>query len=82
VVVGTRTELDWGMRHGQISVWAPSKMVLDATEGPEGEARDGLALTLWLAGEMQAGELLVLGTEEPDTDLPLTVIDPETPALW
>ncbi|MGR3492356.1 MAG: dihydroneopterin aldolase [Shimia sp.] len=82
VVVGTRTELDWGMRHGQISVWAPSKMVLDATDGPEGEARDGLSLTLWLAREMEAGELMVLGTEEPDTDLPLAVIDPETPDLW
>jgi dihydroneopterin aldolase len=31
-VVETRTELDWPMRNGQICVWAPSKIVLDALD--------------------------------------------------
>ncbi|MGR3433619.1 MAG: dihydroneopterin aldolase [Shimia sp.] len=77
VVVGTRTELDWGIRHGQISVWAPSKMVLDAVDGPEASPRDALALAVWLADEMQAAEMLVLGSEEPDTDLPHRVVTPD-----
>ena len=34
MVVGTRTELDWAMKNGQICVWAPSKIVLDAVDGP------------------------------------------------
>lgn len=34
VVVATRTELDWAMKNGQICVWAPSKIVLDAVDGP------------------------------------------------
>ena len=38
VVVASRTEIDWAMRHGQIVVWAPSKMVLDAVDGPGGPA--------------------------------------------
>ena len=40
VVVDSRTELDWAMKHGRISVWAPSKLVLDSVEGPgPGRAR-------------------------------------------
>ncbi|RME13852.1 MAG: dihydroneopterin aldolase, partial [Alphaproteobacteria bacterium] len=44
VVVASRTELDWAMKHGQISVWAPSKIVLDSVEGPRGPVTDGPAL--------------------------------------
>ena len=33
IVIGTRTELDWAMRNGRISVWAPSKIVLDTPDG-------------------------------------------------
>lgn len=57
VVVGTRTELDWAMRHGQISVWAPSKMVLDSFDAP-GEGVDVAALNQWFAQEMQADQLV------------------------
>lgn len=62
IVVGTRTELDWAMKNGQISVWAPSKIVLDAVDGPSAGPRDALALVAWFAGQMQAAELLVVGT--------------------
>lgn len=74
VVVATRTELDWAMKHGQISVWAPSKIVLDAVDGPGAGPRDALALTAWFARLMQATEMLVVGGSEalPDTaGLPL-----------
>ncbi|WP_136440846.1 dihydroneopterin aldolase [Pacificoceanicola onchidii] len=62
-VVGTRTELDWAMKNGQICVWAPSKMVLDATQGPKVQPRDSVALAAWFAGEMEACELLVIGED-------------------
>ncbi|EYD77785.1 Dihydroneopterin aldolase / delta 1-pyrroline-5-carboxylate synthetase [Rubellimicrobium mesophilum DSM 19309] len=64
LVVGTRTELDWALRQGLPSVWAPSKMVLDAVGGPEGA--DPLALAAWLAGVLGATELRLIGREPPD----------------
>ncbi len=65
-VVGTRTELDWAMKNGQICIWAPSKIVLDAVEGPTAAARDGAALAAWFAGEMEACELVVIGEDLPE----------------
>ena len=62
-VVATRTELDWAMKNGQICVWAPSKIVLDAVEGPSTDAQDTVALATWFAGEMQAKELLIVDNE-------------------
>jgi 7,8-dihydroneopterin aldolase/epimerase/oxygenase len=59
VVVGTRTELDWAIRRGRMVVWAPSKMVLDAVDGPVGA--DPVLLVLWLAGVMQASVVQVHG---------------------
>ncbi|WP_298256877.1 dihydroneopterin aldolase [uncultured Litoreibacter sp.] len=61
VVVSTRTELDWAMKHGQMSVWAPSKLVLDATDGPETDTRDAAALAEWLAGEFDAARVVSVG---------------------
>ncbi|WP_323767904.1 dihydroneopterin aldolase [Marinovum sp.] len=66
VVVGTRTELDWGMKHDQVSLWAPSKIVLDAVEGPKSQPRDSVALAAWLAQDLAARDLLVIGEELPD----------------
>lgn len=57
VVVSTRTEIDWAMKNGQTIVWAPSKLVLDAVDGPH--SRDAVALALWLA-ELTAAEALVV----------------------
>lgn len=68
VVVNTRTELDWAMRHGQISVWAPSKIVLDAVESPSVRADDTVALAAWFAGVMEAEDLLVIGGALPTHD--------------
>ena len=61
IVVGTRTELDWAMRHGQISVWAPSKIVLDSVDGPSASPRDARALAEWFAAQVEAAELLIAG---------------------
>ena len=59
LVVASRTEIDWAMRHGQMVVWAPSKLVLDAVDGPK--ATDGVALALWLAETLSAARLELHG---------------------
>lgn len=64
-VVQTRTELDWAMRNGQICIWAPSKIVLDAVDGPSAKGADAVALASWFAALMDAQELLVIGGEGP-----------------
>lgn len=75
VVVETRTELDWAMKNGQISVWAPSKIVLDAVEGPVTGPRDALGLALWVAGQVRAGELVTIGVSPPaNADIPTRTI--------
>lgn len=74
VVVGTRTELDWAMKNGQICVWAPSKIVLDAVDGPSAQAADALVLVAWFAGQMQAEELVVIGEDAPACDVPARVL--------
>lgn len=75
VVVNSRTELDWSMRQGQISVWAPSKIVLDAVDGPSAQPRDALALVLWFARHMQAADIVVIGETPPAaSDLPIRAV--------
>ncbi|WP_376874418.1 dihydroneopterin aldolase [Albirhodobacter sp. R86504] len=59
VVVATRTEIDWAMKHGQMIVWAPSKIVLDAVDGPQ--ARGAVDLALWLAEQLAATRLELHG---------------------
>lgn len=59
VVVATRTEIDWAVKRGQMIVWAPSKLVLDAVDGPQG--REPVALALWLAEVMAASGMVVHG---------------------
>jgi dihydroneopterin aldolase len=59
VVVATRTEIDWAMKRGQTVVWAPSKLVLDAVDGPKGS--DPVGLALWLAETVSATALVVHG---------------------
>ncbi|PRZ50371.1 dihydroneopterin aldolase [Tritonibacter scottomollicae] len=66
VVVETRTELDWAMKNGQICVWAPSKIVLDAVEGPSEPPSNAVALAAWFASTFEAEEMIVIGAELPD----------------
>jgi len=74
MVVGTRTELDWATKNAQICVWAPSKIVLDAVDGPSASPRETLALVAWFAAEMNAEELLVIGANAPETDVPARTV--------
>lgn len=81
-VVATRTELDWAMKHGQISVWAPSKIVLDAVEGPQAGPVDAMALTVWFAANQGAHELLVVGAGAPaSAGVPLRMAPVDGPVL-
>ena len=66
-VVATRTELDWAMKNGQICIWSPSKIVLDAAQGPASQPRDSVALAAWLAGHLEARELVIIGADLPET---------------
>jgi dihydroneopterin aldolase len=61
VVVATRTEIDWAMRRGQMLVWAPAKIVLDAVDGPKGAVREAGNLILWLAEQLAATRLELPG---------------------
>ena len=71
-VVETRTELDWAMRNGQLCVWAPSKIVLDAVDGPSAKGADAVALASWFAATFDAQEMLVIGDDGP-TDAPVAL---------
>ncbi|MBL3553606.1 dihydroneopterin aldolase [Rhodovulum sulfidophilum] len=80
VVRGSRTEIDWAMKHDQISVWAPSKIVLDAVESPSADPHDALELALWFAAELHAETVLVIGEnvpEHPARGLDLRYVSPD-----
>lgn len=81
MVVGTRTELDWAMKNGQICIWAPSKIVLDAVDGPSANPRDALALVAWFAHQMKAKELLVIGATKPQSTTPVRVVSADADTL-
>ncbi|WP_342070542.1 dihydroneopterin aldolase [Yoonia algicola] len=81
MVVSSRTELDWAMKNGQICIWAPSKIVLDAVDGPSASPRDAVALVAWFAEEMSAKELLVIGQPAPQSDIPVRAVPSETSDL-
>ncbi len=59
VVVASRTEIDWAIKRGRSVVWAPSKLVLDAADGPH--SREPVALALWLAEQMAAERIVLHG---------------------
>ncbi|MGZ9810320.1 dihydroneopterin aldolase [Pseudoroseicyclus sp. H15] len=68
VPVSSRTELDWGLRHAQRSLWLPSRLVLNTPDAPE--ATDAATLAAWLADELGAVELVSLGGPVPATLVP------------
>ncbi len=76
VVVQSRTEIDHAMKHGQMIVWAPSKLVLDAVDGPRGSPRNAEALALWLAETLAAERLVLVGSATrppPGSRVPVVV---------
>ena len=68
VVVDSRTELDWGLRHGQVSVWAPSKMVADAREDVPPMPLAMPDLAVWLAARLGLGRVDLVGAAAPTTE--------------
>ena len=65
VVVASRTELDWAAKHDRTSVWAPSKIVLDASNRPGVDADAPADLAAWFVSEIAAAGLLVAGSDAP-----------------
>jgi len=72
VVVETKTELDWAVKNGKISVWAPAKMLLDAKNPPNFDLRQILALSEWLANEFGTEYLTVIG-DIPNNDCSIKI---------
>ncbi|MEM8980458.1 MAG: dihydroneopterin aldolase [Pseudomonadota bacterium] len=64
VVVDSLTELDWSLKNGQIAVWAPSKVVLNAVDGPQGS--DPEELMRWFSEHMNAGDVQIIGDRPGD----------------
>jgi dihydroneopterin aldolase len=71
-VAGTRTELDWALKNGTNCVWAPSKLVLDATDGVPVPAVD---MAAWFAQEWNASAFFVIGESLPqDNTIPFHLV--------
>ncbi|MGE4611538.1 MAG: dihydroneopterin aldolase [Paracoccaceae bacterium] len=83
VVVDSRTEMDWAMKHGQLSVWAPSKIVLDSVEQPEADAETPEALAMWFAEQFAASKLVIVaGREElQNAGLEISVLKADAPEI-
>lgn len=60
VVVDSRTELDWAIKNDQLSVWAPSKIVLDTVSKPDAGPYAPLELAQWFAQQVSADQVRVL----------------------
>ena len=65
-VVATRTEIDWAIRHGRTILWAPSKMVLDAAQGPQ--SHDPVVMALWLAETFAASRFVLHAPPAPPAE--------------
>ena len=66
VVVDTWTELDWSMKNNEVTVWAPSKMILDAVNKPSLKS-EPLDLAIGLADEFNTDYIYHVG---PECDYP------------
>ena len=66
VVVDTWTELDWSMKNNEVTVWAPSKMILDTVNKPSLKS-EPLDLAIWLADEFNTDYIYHVG---PECDYP------------
>lgn len=81
IVVASKTELDWGMKNGQISVWAPSKLVLDSSEIPDVDFRVSASLAGWFAEQIKAEKLLILGKADVQSSVPIKSVSVDTKQL-
>jgi len=82
VVADSRTELEWALRHGVMSVWAPSRIVLGRGAAEEDDAvpavADGVALARWLAVSLATEKLMLVGGPPPGgAGLTTRFVDPK-----
>jgi dihydroneopterin aldolase len=77
-VAASRTELDWALKAGRLSVWAPSHMVTAALH-PAPDASDPAGLAAWLAGEIGAEMLVVAAAPLPVAVEGVSVAGARTP---
>ena len=68
VVVSTKTELDYAIKQGRISVWAPSKMILDAINPPDVDAANTYKLAFWLMNILNGKKLSIIGVKSISHD--------------
>ena len=66
-VAASRTEIDWALKHRHRSIWAPSHMVTAAVHATP-DAGDPVALAAWLANDIGAELLVIVGAEAPRAD--------------
>ncbi len=74
LVVSSRTEIDWAARKGQMTVCAPSKLVLDAAGDTPDALTDIAALAPWIAARLHARHIRALGAVGPLQDGPHPVL--------
>ena len=55
------------MRNDQISVWAPSKIVLDAVDGPTSQIANIAGLVEWFAIYMHSVKVVFVGSAPSGT---------------
>jgi 7,8-dihydroneopterin aldolase/epimerase/oxygenase len=71
-VVETATELDWALKQGRLSIWAPARMVEAAREADLPDASAPLRLAAWLArrlgGVLLAADAAASGDEARRVD--------------
>jgi dihydroneopterin aldolase len=69
-VAATRTELDWALKSGRLSVWAPAHMATAARARPAPDATDPAALAAWLAEELDAATFVTATGTTPAPPVP------------
>lgn len=71
-VAGSKTEIDWALRNQQIVLWAPAKLVLDATENlPESP----VDLAQWVGKQFDGKRLICFGNSLPKANtMPLQTV--------
>jgi len=75
VVVSTWSELEWAAENQKMSVWAPSKIVLDSVKDSSPGPNDPLGLAAWLAKKFDAYEMIIFGVDPAfDAAVPLRSI--------
>lgn len=69
----TRTEIDWAAGRGDLTVWAPARLALDA---PLSLPAESGVLAAWLADQVGASELVLVGVDvADDRGVPLRRLD-------